>query len=280
MGALALLSSTASANAANPTGPLLFSFEFDGEGTSRATFEDMEFTIDATGPSQARGPRLRASRSGKSLFEVQLAGESPNGSAMMKVVRLEGRQPQIVFQHYTFGAHCCIVTRIATLIDGRWQVIKAGAQDGDGGYDFVDIAGDGFAELVGADQSFLYAFAGYASSRCPILLQRLEGASLIDVTRNRLYRQAVVADLEAMEPRSADDERWHDNGFLAAWVATKALLGEGPSAWRRMLKNYNSASGRTMKFATFPETLRVHLRAHGYITDIDDYPLTRRSTRR
>ena len=51
------------------------------------------------------------------------------------------------------------MTKIATKVGTEWRVIQGKTIDGDGGYTFDDIDGDGAAELLSVDQSFLYTFA-------------------------------------------------------------------------------------------------------------------------
>jgi hypothetical protein len=79
------------------------------------------------------------------------------------------------------------------------------------------------------------------------------------------------------------DQRPEANGFLAAWVATKALVGEFDSGWKRMLGLYDRGSdwGLTAceagydakgdcrrpekRYASYPDALRAFLRRTGYL---------------
>jgi hypothetical protein len=119
-------------------------------------------------------------------------------------------------------------------------VIDAGEMD-DGGFAFEDIDGDGGAELVGIDNSFLYAFASYAESNAPTRIKKLINGELKDVTQNPAYQRYLHQQVLAMEA-NASPESWHNNGFLAGWVAAKALIGEDTEAWSRMLLNYDHYS--------------------------------------
>ncbi|WP_052764011.1 S1C family serine protease [Microvirga massiliensis] len=174
------------------------------------------------------------------------------------------------------------MTKVATSIGGTWWVVTGATLDGEG-YDFEDIDGDGSYELVSVDNSFLYAFAPYAGSWAPRQVSRLVGEGIVDVTReppfqayNRqhLYRMEHVASLES--------DYWRSNGFLAAWVATKALVGEFEDAWNRMLALYDRSSDWPLtectvaqvtgscpegkeRPITFPVALRKHLEEQGYI---------------
>ena len=189
--------------------------------------------------------------------------------------------PQIVFTSYTRGAHCCTVTKIATQMAGAWRIVDGKMLDG-GGYAFEDIDQDGVYELVNADNRFYYAFAPYASSRTPIEISSLVGGRLVDVSgagRFRSYQRQQVFALE--HEASLDGSLWSSNGFLAAWVANKALVGEMADAWPRMLASYDRSSDWQMTECTvatkgacpaglerrldFPEALRRHLEKTGYI---------------
>jgi hypothetical protein len=83
---------------------------------------------------------------------------------------------------------------------------------------------------------------------------------------------------------SADRARelWRSNGFLGGWVAAKALVGQFDYAWARMLVSYDRNSDWSLeecttgapldkcpvgfkKRSSFPEALRKHLIADGYI---------------
>jgi hypothetical protein len=73
------------------------------------------------------------------------------------------------------------------------------------------------------------------------------------------------------------------NGFLAAYVANKALVGEFEDGWQRMLQRHDRRSSWGLKqctagydeagsckaaeqvFASYPEALRAFLAQTGYI---------------
>ncbi len=257
---------------AGAAAPVLATFDYDGEGTVHKVLGSLEVTIDAIGLADARGPRLRVAIDGNPALKLQLKGESSNGSAKATIVRLEGVEPQILFQHFTYGAHCCVVSKIATKIAGHWRVVPGETLDGEGGYDFLPIDGGGHAALIASDQSFLYAFTGYASSLAPIEIKELQGDHLVDITREARVSKVVIASLQEIEASATKNDLWHENGFLAAWVATKALLGEGPAAWAKMLKNFDDAADWQPDHATFPDALRAKLLDRGYIHDPSLYP--------
>jgi|SRR5690242_1147574 len=192
--------------------------------------------------------------------------------------------PQVVMTAFTFGAHCCTVTRIATTAArDEWRVLDTGQLDGDG-YQFVDIDSDGVKELVNYDNSFLYAFESYAGSYAPTRITRLTGSDLNDVTNEPKYRAFLrrkLQDMEAATRKNAD--LWHSNGFLGGWVAAKSLLGEVEDAWKRMLASYDRNSDWSLAECTTGQDLdecpknKVHQQtfpeALKKVMESNDYPL-------
>ncbi len=194
--------------------------------------------------------------------------------------------PQIVFTYYWSGGHCCTVTKIATLDSGgNWHVVDGGVLDG-GGFEFKDLDGDGGRELVSLDNSFLYAFGCYACSYAPTRIKKLIGTDLRDVTVDGRYQSFLRLRLREMQANArtyGDEQTFHSGGYLGGWVAAKALVGEFPDAWRKMLTSYHRSSDWTMeecirpiplnqcseaerRQVDFPEALAAHLMVHGYIT--------------
>jgi hypothetical protein len=223
-------------------------------------------------------------------FSIQFDFDEPpivDTQAVLRVMKLDPSTsvPQILFTHFTGGAHCCMATKIASMDKaGSWHVIDAGALDGDG-YKFQDLDGNGGLVLISADNSFLYTFAPYAGSYAPTRIKKLNGASLDDVTAQKQYRAFLQQRLREMEAsaRAAGEETPHSNGFLGGWVAQKALVGEFAEAWRIMLSSYDRNSDwatlacarplpleqcpeAEQKRVGFPEALAAHLVAHQYIS--------------
>lgn len=219
---------------------------------------------------------------GKTVFrtrsEALYSAETP---AKASFVKLEGTLPQAVVSYYSGGAHCCAISSIATKdASGKWKIIEAGKLDGDGGYGFEDLDGDGAPEMLSGDNAFLYQFAPYASSRMPAKIEKLIGGKIVNVTRNPEYRRYHVQYLAAMEAGASDDN-WKESGFLAAWVAQKVLLGEGADAFARMSKTFDPSTGAPFEECTidrpvekcpenrkkevpFAEALRKFLDKNGY----------------
>ncbi|SCZ06271.1 S1C family serine protease [Microvirga guangxiensis] len=243
----------------------------------------------ANGTESGRFPVLSGAVNGRVAFTARLeesSNEVPN--AEVSVVRLDPSsvEPQVVFSSFWGGAHCCTVTKIATKVGNEWRVVQGKTIDGDGGYTFDDIDGDGAAELLSIDQSFLYTFAPYAGSWAPESISKLSGDRLIDVTAHPAFRPYMRQELYRIEYlASREPSLWRSNGFLAAWVATKAIVGEFDDGWNRMLPLYDRGTDWPLTECTvarvggscpdgkertieFPVALRKHLEEEGYIPRI------------
>jgi hypothetical protein len=238
--------------------------------------------------------------------------DSPDrGGSTIELRRLDPTTslPQVVFSFFTGGAHCCMSFQIATTdASGGWHIVDAGQVDAGGRngyvpYAFVDIDNSGSSELVGEDDSFLYAFTSYGGSFEPTRILKLEGLNLTDVTRNPEYRGFLVRQLRGMEDAEKQDKSAAKqiddpgiNGYLAGWVAQKSLLGQAGDAWHTMLDSYshNSTDGLASchvdnrvwdetavrgsatpyrhcpegqeYLIPFPEALAIFLVKHGYLT--------------
>lgn len=222
---------------------------------------------------------------GRQAFVTQPNEDAPDVPwANLTLLRLDAQSPRpsVVLASYTGGAHCCTLTTIATqAAGGSWRVVDGPMLDG-GGFAFEDIDGDGLAELVSVDNSFLYAFASYAESTAPLRIHRIVDGGLVEVTRRpefQPYLRQYVHNLEF----GRSDENWRNNGFLGGWVAAKSLIGEGRDAWARMEKLHqefsdfsqelcpdgseDSCADDKKKPVPFKLTLERHLQKNGYGLD-------------
>jgi hypothetical protein len=261
------------------------SVSYDGVHPATLRYGDLSITFDRTrAPADLRKPVVKGLYRNRAAFSFRMdnvARSEPSVEA--RVVKLDPRAAlsQVVIAAFTGGAHCCTETRIVTMTAaGTWTVVSLGQLDGDAGYEFKDLDGDGASELISYDNSFLYAFASYADSGAPAVIQRFVSGKLVDATREPRFQDFLHARLHDMES-DADESRWHSNGFLGGWVAAKSLVGEADEAWRKMLASYDKDSDWTMEDClvalrsgqcpdgktrqlTFPEALLKHLADHDY----------------
>ncbi len=281
--------------AASPT-PIA-SVKYDGRRDALLRLGDTTVTISnaAEKGSSDRHPIAVGRQGGRQVFRMALTQSTRdltenNGSdfAQIEALRLDpaSPRPSLVFTSFWGGAHCCTVTQIATEQPhtGLWSVAEGEALDGDGGYAFEDLDGDGAPELLSGDQSFLYAFAPYTSSNMPTRIARVREGRIENVTRYPEYAPYLRQQLAGMEHSAGlNPEVWRDNGFLGGWIAQSILVGRGEQAWARMLQSYDRASEWTYEVCSvdlpfakcpedrrrkvdFPTALRRHLNETGYTT--------------
>jgi hypothetical protein len=218
-------------------------------------------------------------------------GASLAAGAHVRILSLDksAAHPQVVFSRYTGGAHCCAEVYIAHFSGGRWSVLKTGRRDGEEGYSFIDADGDGNAEMIGVDNAFLYKFDSYAGSLAPTQIYNLRGGKLVEVTKEERFKPFLRAELARFEKDANENpDTWKTNGFLAGWVAQKALLGEQADAWQRMLKDRDPESDWGLgcedepkqkkpaecndpktRQELFPRVLRAFLVKNGYLAAND-----------
>ncbi|MGN6550374.1 MAG: hypothetical protein ACTHJ3_10830, partial [Pararhizobium sp.] len=171
-------------------------------------------------------------------YDFPQAADYPSKFTLVHLDR-NNAQPDVVFDAFTGGAHCC--TRMAAVTkdsEGKWKIVDFGEYDGSGPW-FEDAGGDSTVEILHGDNAFLYKFSSYANSDQPLVIDVLEDGVLKEVSADPAYRRRVVQHLRGLEFQTTmDSGLWHSNGFLAAWVADKFLIGEGQDAWARMLPLY------------------------------------------
>jgi hypothetical protein len=238
-------------------------------------------------------PFVTVGYKGQTTFSIHLVGDEARGreepTAEVRIMKIDPSTtaPQVVFTYFWGGAHCCTVTKIASIdAQGNWHVVDAGILDGDDGYEFKDLDGDGGSELISVDNSFLYAFGCYACSYAPARIKKLVGTNLNDVTADGRYRDFMRQQLREMEANArtyGDKETFHSNGYLGGWVAAKSIVGELSEAWQTMLASYDRNPDWTMEECLrplplnqcpdtekrqidFPKALATHLTIYGYIT--------------
>lgn len=267
----------------------LFRGRYEGEEKPVSfNFRDLRLTLarQRTKDNDGYDPIFSAVRNGQPLFKVQieeLDREEPRSDVTALRLDPATALPQFVFTAFTGGAHCCTETRFITQVGQSWSVVEGDMLDADG-YWFEDIDGDGIYEILSADNSFLYAYASYADSRTPIRIHILRNGVLQDVTHDPKYDSWRRQKMYGMEFEMAhNSELAASNGFLAAWVATKALVGEFDDAWARMMMTYSSSSDWPLSeciapldakglcppgkeiTVSFPSALRKHLLKSGYL---------------
>ena len=175
--------------------------------------------------------RLKIRRAGRTLFDA--APGRPFGQGWrpveLRLRDLDGdREPEVLADFYSGGAHCCTYSAIYRFVRGRY--VRSVVGWGNPGYRLTGLDSDARPELVTADDRFNYAFTAYAYSSAPIRILRYDKGRLRDVTRRfpgAIARDAAAQFREYLRPQAKSDAR----GILAAYVADEALLGHPERGW-------------------------------------------------
>jgi hypothetical protein len=205
--------------------------------------------------------------------------------ALLQIVELDPGNPwpEVLLSSFSGGAHCCNdITVLSSDPDGRrWRRVSLGPFNGIT-RGASDPLGSGRAVLVEADNRFLYRFASYAGSAAPVQIWRLEGQRFVDVSAEPAWLPLHRRRLQEMAAWFRGPTPPEPNGFLAAYVATKARVGEFADGWQRMLLRHDPrstwglsscpggydgagrCSGGERLDPDFPTALRRFLAASGY----------------
>lgn len=219
------------------------------------------------------------------LVGAEKWGGWPDAVVQIAEMDPENPYPEVLLSSFTGGMHCC--KQIQVLTSDRsgkiWREVTLGPFDG-GPSPAKDPLGNGRFLIVDVDNRFLYRFGCYACSRAPARVWQLQGDAFVDVSHRSdfkpIHRRNLQRMAEWFQQKSPDSQ----NGFLAGYVANKALVGELYDGWDRMIQRYERFStsgleeckgntddngkclGRQIKYSSFPEALRAFLVDTGYIT--------------
>jgi hypothetical protein len=228
--------------------------------------------VATEGLPQVKNMRLKISRAGTVVLNqapidneydrplVDFTNSTNNGEESFAVRDLDGdKEPEVVVDFYTGGAHCCTYSLIYRWVPNQNRYEPINHPWGNVGYTLKDLDRDGRPEFESADNRFAYAFASYAGSGMPIQIWKYEKGQMTDVTRR--YPKLVYADATRWwqvynEAKSRDGEV---KGILAAYLATKYLLGQQQDGWQRVQQIYGGSDRQD-----FFNNLRQFLKETGY----------------
>jgi len=183
-----------------------------------------------------RDQRLVVRRRGGAALDVRLTPENfrwpaPRGGAL-SLRDLDGGEPEVLVSIFTGGANCCYGLYVFHHAGGRYRGSFFNA--GKGGLVVANLDRKGPSELRGTDERFQYLFSSGIESITPVRVYRFRAGRLVAVTREF---DVLVRESERETWRIAR-ELWRMDGnphtALAAWAATKYLLGEGSEVWPRL----------------------------------------------
>ena len=244
-----------------------------GAVTATLTYDIGSYPLDAT------NVRIAITRAGATLLDTAVpdpcnscavvpAGLS-SGSSSLTIRDLDGDgEPEVLFDMYTGGAHCCSNTWIYRFTGSSYSGTPA--IWGDVGYTLADLDGNGVPELRSLDDRFAYAFTDYADSAFPPMIFSFKAGVLTDVTRNfpALVKKDAARQLRLYRKyRHSRDVR----GVVAAYVADKYLLGRAAGGRRFLavaLKRHDlKGFGRGDTWprnGAYVRALKKFLRRNGY----------------
>ena len=204
-----------------------------GKIAATLTFTERNFLFDKLRVKVVRAGRMVVDSPIQRLACPDCAGDRPT---KVSVRDLDGGDPEVLFDLYSGGAHCCMFTLIL-----RWDAPVAKyraklAYWGNYGSRLADLDGDGLPEFSAFDERFVYEYTAYVFSAAPIQIWRYRQGRLVDVTR----------DYPALIEKSAETNLGYYNkgrgqkdvdvrSYVAAYVADQYLLGD-PAEGQRLLK--------------------------------------------
>lgn len=236
------------------------------QGTVKAELSYEKVSTD--GIPQTKNVRLRILREGRSTFD-QAPTINEYDRPLIEfddklgfIVRdLNGdKEPEVIADMYTGGAHCCRYSLIYQYDRDRQTYSETHMKWGNLGYQLRDLDRDGKLEFYSADDRFAYAFTSYAASAFPIQIWRFKDGEMSDITRQ--YSKEIYADayrLWQLYQKIRTEEDAEVKGVLAAYLADKYLLGQQEDGWNQLRKVYQESDREE-----FFGSLRKFLKEMGY----------------
>lgn len=186
----------------------------------------------------------------------------------------QNREPEIIVDFYSGGAHCCFFSLIYRYEPTSKRYLRTDHEWFHTSYELKDINRDNIPEFHSADNRFAYAFTSFASSGLPIQIWQYRQGRFYDVTRQ--YPNLVYSDAygwwqqfiqEQSSCRRDPEYQFCGEGYLAAYVATKTLLGQEQDAWNRVRQAYKGKGctlERCLGREAFFQKVRTFLQTTGY----------------
>jgi subtilisin-like proprotein convertase family protein len=152
----------------------------------------------------------------------------------VKVRDLDGGGPEVLFDLFTGGAHCCSAVLVLRYDPAARTYRSKVLGFGNYGYRLADLDDDGLLELSAFDERFLYTFTAYVFSVAPPRITQYRQGKLVDVTRR--FPQAIrrSAAVLAKSFRVTPEKNFDARAYVAAYVADQYLLGEPDEAKRAL----------------------------------------------
>jgi hypothetical protein len=201
-----------------------------GKIAATLTFTERNFLFDKL--------RVKVVRAGRTVLDSPIqrvacpdcAGDQP---VKVSVRDLDGGDPEVLFDLYSGGAHCCMFTLIL-----RWDAAATRyraklAYWGNYGSRLADLDGDGLPEFSAFDERFVYEYSAYVFSSAPIQIWSYRQGRLVDVTRDypALIRKSAATNLGYYD-KGCRQKDVDVRSYVAAYVADQYLLGDATEGQR------------------------------------------------
>ena len=151
-------------------------------------------------------------------------------------------EPELILDFYSGGAHCCFFSLVYRYDSDSNQYQMTRHEWYNFPYELKDQNQDNQPEFHSLDNRFAYQFAPFATSGFPLQIWQYNQGEFKDVTRqypDLVYDDAYYWWQNFSEAQtSCRRNQACGEGFLAAYVAAKALLGQEQDAWARVRQTY------------------------------------------
>lgn len=229
-----------------------------GNVKAELSYEKEEYTY--------KNIRLKITRSGRIVLNKLMSSESGRPLTdyeprkNFQVLDLDGdKEPEVVLNLYTGGAHCCTYSVIYRYEAAQQQYSSINHAWAHTGFQFKDLNGDGLPEFKSADNEFAYAFSSFAGSGMPIQIWQYRQGTMTEVTRQFPKEISANATFYWKAYQDAKAQKSEVKGLLAAYLADKYLLGQAQQGWKQLQEVYKE-SDRQQYFTQ----LRKFLQEAGY----------------
>lgn len=187
------------------------------------------------------------------------------GTPAVSVVHLDrSPEPEVIFDLWTGGAHCCFYSQIYRFNGASYDGITHNWFDP--GYALEDLNGDGLPEFVSGDARFDYEFGSFATTQFPPQIWRYDSGALTDVTRQ--FPAVVAADAQQLRrryERGKNGPKFRSfvmRQTLLTYTADECLLGTCSKGFA--LVRHAVRAGQIDRGRAYLGKLRRFLRATGY----------------
>jgi hypothetical protein len=187
--------------------------------------------------------RLRVMDGTRTLWKLEGAPDAPSPIMSVRCHDVTGdRAPDLLFETYSGGAHCCTTVYVVALAPPARLVLYYEAGNA-GGYEVADLDKDGRSELLLGDDGLAYfADLCYACSPASMpLVACVRDARFRDCTRAypAFMRQQITR--QTQELREAQRSLSRDSfsqqrlkGAALGLYATYLLMGEDSAGWQAL----------------------------------------------